>query len=183
MQSFGRLRDIYDSELRMMLAWRNAPSVRTNMYTRHEISMDEHLAWWERVRQRADQRYFMYEYDSAPQGIVAFNDIDKVNRNSFWAFYASPDAPRGTGSRMEFLALDYAFSELNLHKLSAEVLAHNEPVINLHKKFGFVVEGIFREHHLVDGIYVDVYRIGMLKQEWPSHRKRMLARLNQFSKG
>lgn len=173
----GSLRAIKPEELELMLAWRNAPSVRANMYTRHEISLTEHLAWWARIRDRADQRYFMYEFKGEPVGIVAFNSIDTVNQNSSWAFYASPEAPKGTGSRMEFLALNYAFAELTLHKLCCEVLAFNAPVVKLHEKFGFKVEGVLREQHHHNEHYVDIYRLGILASEWKTGRDAMLSRL------
>lgn len=173
----GMLRAIDSTELELMLAWRNAPSVRANMYTRHEISLDEHLAWWNRIQARADQQYFMYEHDGTPCGIVAFVDMDRVNSNSSWAFYASPEAPRGTGSKMEFLALDYVFQQEKLHKLSCEVLAFNHPVIKLHQKFGFKVEGILRHQHNVDGEYIDIYRLGILDSEWGEKREEMIKKL------
>ena len=177
----GTLRAIAPDELELMLAWRNAPCVRANMSTRHEISLDEHLAWWARIQTRTDQRYFMYEYKGAPVGIVAFNGIDTVNANSEWAIYASPEAPKGTGSRMEFLALEYAFHELKLHKLCCEVLAFNSPVIKLHQKFGFKVEGILREQHRLEDRFVDIYRLGMLAPEWQEGRDPMLAKLLALS--
>jgi len=177
----GVLRAIHSSELELMLAWRNAPSVRANMYTRHVVGLDEHLAWWSSIQGRTDQRYFMYEFNASPLGIVAFKGIDTVNRNSEWAFYASPEAQKGTGTRMEFLALEYAFLELQLHKLCCEVLAFNGSVIRLHQKFGFKVEGILREQHLHDEHFVDVCRLGMLAAEWEEEREVMLAKLLNLS--
>lgn len=177
----GRLRAIASDELELMLAWRNAPGVRANMYTRHEISLQEHLAWWARIQQRTDQRYFMYEYKSQPLGIVAFNDIDTNNSNSEWAFYASPEATKGTGSRMEFCALEHAFHELQLHKLCCEVLAFNSPVIKLHQKFGFKVEGILREQHRLDDGFADIYCLGMIAAEWQVGRDAMLEKLLKLS--
>lgn len=177
---FGLLRDIRADELELMRSWRNAPNVRANMYTRHEISAQEHLAWWARISARDDQRYFMYERGGTPQGIVAFTGIDVLSNNSTWAFYAAPAAAKGTGSRMELLALNHAFDELNLHKLNCEVLAFNAPVIKLHEKFGFKVEGVLREQHRVDEQYVDVYRLGMLAREWAALRVPMEARLKGF---
>ncbi|EPG2630419.1 UDP-4-amino-4,6-dideoxy-N-acetyl-beta-L-altrosamine N-acetyltransferase [Pseudomonas aeruginosa] len=182
-QEFGFLREIRAEDLEVMLEWRNAPSVRANMYTRHEISKDEHLVWWERTRSRIDQLYFMYEYSGKNCGIVAFTGIDNLNGNSSWAFYASTDAAKGTGSRMEFLALDYAFDELKLHKLHCEVLAFNSPVIKLHQKYGFKVEGVFREHHVVDGEHIDIYRLGILAAEWKNKRPEMKDKLSAFSGG
>lgn len=177
----GCLRAIKPEELEMMLSWRNALSVRANMYTRHEISLVEHLAWWERIQTRSDQQYFMYEYQATPFGIVAFNGIDRTNQNSSWAFYASPNAPKGTGSRMEYLALEHAFSRIQLHKLCCEVLAFNTPVIRLHEKFGFKVEGILREQHKIDAAFVDIYRLGMLASEWATKRDQMLNKLLHLS--
>lgn len=171
------LRPIADNELAMMLSWRNAPQVRRNMYTRHEISLDEHLAWWSRTQARTDQDYFMYEQEHTPLGIVAFSDIDTQNGNSSWAFYAAPEAPRGTGSRMELLALDLAFLRMGLHKLCCEVLAFNTPVIKLHQKFGFTVEGVFRQQRKVADSYVDVYRLGLLAEEWQQKRPELVRRV------
>lgn len=182
-QQFGVLRKIKDSELELMLSWRNAPAVRENMYTAHEISLTEHLSWWERTRGSGGQRYFMYEFQDQPLGIVGFTELDRINQNSSWAFYASPDAPKGIGGRMELLALDYAFYELKLHKLCCEVLAFNTPVIKLHKKFGFKIEGILRHQRRRDGKFLDVYRLGLLVGEWEGERDGMIFKLSRIPKG
>jgi UDP-4-amino-4,6-dideoxy-N-acetyl-beta-L-altrosamine N-acetyltransferase len=181
--NIGSLRAIAEHELELMRSWRNAPSVRENMYTRHEISKEEHLSWWGRIRSREDQCYLMYELAGEPMGIVAFTNVDKESSNSFWAFYAAPNAPMGTGSKMEFLALDYAFVELSLYKLQCEVLAFNKPVIKLHQKFGFKVEGVFRAQHKVDEEFIDIYRLGLLASEWSEHRGQMEAKLSAFCRG
>lgn len=177
MSGMGHFRAIEDSELERMRTWRNSPAVRANMYTRHEISASEHLAWWERTRGREDQQYFMYERSGAPLGIVGFTAIDPANRNCSWAFYSAQEAPRGTGSRMEFLALEHAFGTMGLHKLHCEVLAFNTSVVGLHQKFGFAIEGTLREHHRMDGEYVDIIRLGLLASEWVGKRDEMQAKL------
>ncbi|SNR90665.1 UDP-4-amino-4,6-dideoxy-N-acetyl-beta-L-altrosamine N-acetyltransferase [Pseudomonas segetis] len=174
---FGILRGIAAHEHALMREWRNAPAVRRNMYTQHEISAEEHEQWWSAMLGRSDNQYFMYEYHGKPSGIVAFTNIDNISSNSTWAFYAAEDAPKGTGSRMEFLALEYAFTKLNLHKLCCEVLAYNSPVIKLHQKFGFKIEGIFRNQHFIDNSYVDVYRLGILASEWAQGRELILQKL------
>jgi UDP-4-amino-4,6-dideoxy-N-acetyl-beta-L-altrosamine N-acetyltransferase len=180
---FGVLRPIKDPELELMLSWRNDPAVRENMYTTHEITPKEHLAWWERVSDSESQSYFMYEYNCQPLGIVGFTGIDRTSQNSSWAFYASPQAPKGTGSRMELLALDYAFNKLRLHKLCCEVLAFNTPVIKLHEKFGFKVEGVLRDQYRRDGRFIDIYRLGLLANEWADARNGIISKLLRFSKG
>jgi UDP-4-amino-4,6-dideoxy-N-acetyl-beta-L-altrosamine N-acetyltransferase len=177
----GRLRPINRHELELMLTWRNAPTVRANMYTRHEIGWNEHLSWWERTQNLSEHQYFMYELKNSPLGIIAFNGIDTANQNCSWAFYASPDAPKGTGGRMEYLALEHAYENVRLHKLCCEVFAFNTSVIRLHEKFGFRIEGILREHHKIDDKYIDIYRLGMLASEWKTRRQHMLRKLLNLS--
>ena len=177
MSNLGTLRPVEESEVEMMRLWRNAPAVRMYMYSTHEISREEHLAWWDRIRERTDCRYFIYEAGRQPLGVVGITQINQQNRNASWAFYAAPGAPRGTGSRMELMALDYAFSELHLNKLCCEVLATNQAVISLHQKFGFKVEGVLREQHRTENGFIDVYRFGILKHEWANIRPSVLARL------
>lgn len=171
------MRPIADDEVETMRSWRNAPDVRRNMYTQHEISEQEHIAWWDRTRYRVDQQYWMYERTGEPAGIIAFTSIDHTNRNCSWAFYAAPQALRGTGSRMEYLALDHAFTSLGVHKLYCEVLSHNVPVIGLHQKFGFHVEGILREQYRIRGSFVDSHRLGLLSSEWTANRKELFDRV------
>jgi UDP-4-amino-4,6-dideoxy-N-acetyl-beta-L-altrosamine N-acetyltransferase len=173
----GKLRLIRDDELGLMLSWRNHSSIRSKMFTRHEIAFEEHLRWWEKIHNSTDQHYFMYENAGRALGIIAFNGIDTVNAHAFWAFYAAPDAPRGTGSYMWFHALEHAFGLLALHKVSGEVLDINETVINMHLKFGFSPEGIFRAQHKYDGSFIAIHRFGILAEEWQQQRQIMLTKL------
>jgi UDP-4-amino-4,6-dideoxy-N-acetyl-beta-L-altrosamine N-acetyltransferase len=177
MNQLGILRGIADDELELMRTWRNVPAVRANMYTQHEISREEHLIWWEKTKICTDQKYLMYEVAGNASGIAAFKSIDTLNKNSAWVFYSSPTAPKGTGSKMEFLILELAFNELKLQKLYCEVLAFNTSVIKLHKKFGFNIEGVFRQQRKINDDFVDVYRLGILAPEWLAQRQAMHTRL------
>ncbi|EPU1979721.1 UDP-4-amino-4,6-dideoxy-N-acetyl-beta-L-altrosamine N-acetyltransferase [Escherichia coli] len=174
MNSLGCLRNITDEEVDLMLSWRNEPKVRRNMYTQHLISKEEHYAWWDKMKHRQDQCYYMYEFMEQPCGIASFNNLDVNNKNSAWAFYTSPLAPKGSGARMEFLMLDLAFITLGLHKLYCEVLEFNKAVISLHHKFGFETEGLLKEHSLIDDNFVNVHRLAILKDKWIFNRATQL---------
>lgn len=173
----GLLRDIKDDELQLMLTMRNQPSVRENMYTQHEISMEEHMTWWGQAAVSLDQKYFMYERLGSPLGIAAFTSINIHNKESDWIFYASDSVPPGTGSRMEFLMLEHAFTTLRLNKLYCEVLAINASVIKLHKKFGFSIEGVLKDRHKIQNTFVDSYRLVLLSSDWLNNRQFMYEKL------
>ncbi|BDU52231.1 UDP-4-amino-4,6-dideoxy-N-acetyl-beta-L-altrosamine N-acetyltransferase [Limnohabitans sp. INBF002] len=177
MKKIGILREIKNEELSLILTWRNSPFVKANMYSRHEISNEEHLAWWNKIKDQKNQKQFMYEQDGTPYGVVGFSQIDYLNKNAAWAFYAAPEAPVGCGSRMELLALDHAFDQLQLRKLYCEVLDFNKSVINLHDKFGFQIEGVFKSHHLYEEKFIDIIRLSILLEEWRAKRSEILIKL------
>ncbi|SFC96285.1 UDP-4-amino-4,6-dideoxy-N-acetyl-beta-L-altrosamine N-acetyltransferase [Thiohalospira halophila DSM 15071] len=165
----------------LILPWRNAPEVRRQMYTRHEIPLEEHRAWFERMQADPTRCWYLCrDASDDPAGVVYFTDIEPEGGSAFWGFYARPDAPAGIGMRMEYSALDHAFHELGLHKLNCEVLATNTAVVNLHKKCGFTREGTFREQHFDGEQYVDIIRLGLLAREWPKHRERLHERIAQL---
>ena len=177
--NIGLLREIRNNEVELMLSWRNAPNVRANMYTHHEISLSEHLTWWERTKKNKHHHYFMYEHHSVPLGIVALTEIDLIAKSSSWAFYAAPGAPTGTGSKMEFLTLDYAFDTLGLQALDCEVLSFNIPVLKLHEKFGFQVVETVKNGHNTGSQYYDIYKLQLTASDWKQFRPLMLKRVEQ----
>jgi len=57
----------------------------------------------------------------------------------------------------EYLGLiaEFAFTDLGLHRLTAETYAIREAHIRVMEANGFVREGRLRDHVLIDGVYVD----------------------------
>ena len=55
------MREMVDGDLSLVLEWRNAPDVRKNMYTSHEITLDEHRVWFESVKNDGRKKYFVFE--------------------------------------------------------------------------------------------------------------------------
>ena len=169
------------ADLALILPWRNAPAVRRAMYHHHEISPEEHRAWFARLQQDASRRWSLYRgADGTAEGVVYFTDIDPEQGTSFWGFYARPEAPAGTGLRILVGALELAFDPLALHKLNGEVLADNPRSVNLHKKVGFREEGRFRQQHFNGEQRVDIIRLGLLAEEWAAQRPRLVERLRQL---
>lgn len=177
------LRKMLVDDLRMVFSWRNTPEVRRNMYTHQEITWDEHVSWFERIDDDPACRYFIYVAENEAHGVVYFTELNQIHHNAFWGFYAGPLAPAGSGTVMEFLTLEMAFGEQGLHKLNCEVISYNQKVINLHKKNGFLVEGVFRDYHFDGEFYHDVIRFGMLQNEWfDVHRERLETRIQKLNK-
>lgn len=86
------------------------------------------------------------------------------------------DWGKGYGSDAMHLALRYCFTELNLRRVSLEVIDYNPRAIRSYEKNGFVHEGRRRGPILRQGLRWDVLAMGILKEEW-LHNQRAKARV------
>ena len=73
---------------------------------------------------------------------------------------------QGYGYEVMQLVLQFAFDELNLHRIQLTVFSYNERAIALYEKLGFQREGVHREHLQRDGRRYDMYLYGLLRSEW-----------------
>jgi RimJ/RimL family protein N-acetyltransferase len=91
-----------------------------------------------------------------------------------WVSYCIGDATQrgqGYGTEALQLALQFAFHELNLHRLQATIFNYNQPSIALLAKLGFQREGTYREFLQRDGRRHDMYLYGLLRREWETGDK------------
>lgn len=163
---------------------RNQPDVRKFMYTDHEISEAEHLNWLESLRASSRQQVFVIVIEAAPVGVVSLSAINATHGTADWAFYLDTTLQgKGLGSQVELWMLDYAFGTAGLEKLNCEVLEINPAVIKMHQKFGFVVEGVRREHIVRDGKRINAVLLGITKSEWQAQRPKVLAAVERIAGG
>lgn len=165
---------------------RNEDGVRKWMYTDHEIGVDEHLAWAERLRTDYKQIAFAVVDDlSSPLGLVSVNAIDNRHARADWAYYLTADARSGLGAALEYSFLNFVFDDLELAKLNCEVIEGNDAVVKLHKKFLFQEEG-FRRSNIAKGERrLGVHFLGLTKDDWLAQRcfvyQRYSAILDKFA--
>lgn len=76
------------------------------------------------------------------------------------------DRRRGFGTQALRMLLRFAFSEINMFRVTAYVQEYNEGALALLKKFGFVEEVRSREALERDARRWDLIVLGLLKDEW-----------------
>lgn len=153
----------------MVLTWRNHPDVRAFMFTQHEIDQEEHYAWFREASLDPTRRLLIVEERDGPLGYVQLNGVAEGGVAD-WGFYARPQALKGAGRRLGTVALNFAFGALNIHKVCGQAIIGNEASIALHRKLGFVEEGILRDQRRVNGAYHSLVCFGLLKHEWQPAR-------------
>jgi len=161
------LRPVEERDLELILVWRNSERIRSSMYTDHVITREEHLRWFERLQSERLAHSLIFEISRKSVGIVNVSRVDRVNNTCHWGFYVGEtDAPRGCGTIMGFLGLEYIFETLNIRKVIGEAFVFNHASIVFHEKLGFSREGHFRRHVLKNGKYEDIFAFALFTEQW-----------------
>lgn len=146
---------------------RNQLSIRSQMYSEHEISLSEHLSYIDQLEWNKKQIVFaVLNEERRPIGLVSINAIDAIHKKADWAFYLAENERGGLGAALEYNIIEYVFNVLELEKLNCEVIETNKAVVKLHKKFNFLEEGFRRENIIKNEKRIGVYFLGLTKYDW-----------------
>lgn len=105
--------------------------------------------------------------DGDPVGTISLDPINWSSRRAEIGYCVSPvQQNKGYGTKATQLLVEYAFDELGLHKMTANVLEYNKSSIKLLERIGFTVEGKMRDAEFVNGVFQDMHRYGILENEW-----------------
>lgn len=165
-----KIRAIEEADLSLIAQWRNNPEVYEYFYEYLPVSVRQQRGWWEKqLSDSSELNFVISNLDDTPIGTVSIYHWDRRNRKAEWGRLIIADTKMrstGIGSEIEALILEYSFEHMNLHKLYCEVLCSNEKVAAMHERFGFVKEGVLREHVFKAGSYADVTVLSMTEDEY-----------------
>lgn len=118
------------------------------------------------IHDQSERRFIVEKHDEMV-GIVELVEIDYIHRRAEFQIIIDPrHQGRGFAVPATRLAMDYAFSVLNLHKLYLIVDTKNEAAIHVYKKVGFSFEAELKEEFFVEGSYHDAIRMCMFQKEY-----------------
>jgi len=161
-EDLPRLHELLDDDLELMTRRSDEPP-RPVTLAELEQHFDERL---EEPNDRA--MWFAIEVADDLIGECGVQAIDHYRRSchigialgrGYWAKGFGQDAVR--------TLVDFAFRDLNMHKVGLEVLASDDRAVGAYRKAGFVEEGRLRDHSWFDGAFHDAIVMGILREEWP----------------
>jgi RimJ/RimL family protein N-acetyltransferase len=136
----------------------------------HPRSQSRWEKWLETRDDEKDAYYFAIRPldGEALLGVVDLSGILWTHGTCWLAIAIGDPAQRGKGFGSDALrlALDFAFQELNLHRVQLTAFAYNAAAIRLYEKLGFTREGVYREFLHRDGQRYDMLLYGLLRREW-----------------
>ncbi|MFL6160201.1 MAG: GNAT family N-acetyltransferase [Marmoricola sp.] len=140
------LRPATDTDVVAIRDWRNQDVNRAVSNNQHEISLDEHLAWWDRIQYDPSKRVLVFTHGDRALGVVSFFDLELDGpgpRTGAWGFFLDHETATAEGvATMAWIqvmkdATAYAFDELGLDVLTGEVNSDNEAVRAMNRRFRF----------------------------------------------
>ncbi|MBM3151266.1 MAG: GNAT family N-acetyltransferase [Chloroflexi bacterium] len=112
----------------------------------------------------------------AEERLIGFAELTWISWSNGSAFVrlgigAPEERRKGCGREALALLLRYAFSELNLHRLTAVIQEYNLPAIGLFKSCGFTEEVRRRQALERDSRRWDLLHFGLLAAEWKENAR------------
>ena len=107
------------------------------------------------------------EYEGVVVGACNLHLIKQDCRNCCLGYaIGKPHAGQGFATEAATGLLKYAFEELNMHYVRAEVFEGNIGSLKVLEKIGFVKEGFSPEHTYHQQRYLDQHQLGIRKEEF-----------------
>lgn len=104
--------------------------------------------------------------DDDAVGSVQLQNIDHTVGTGEVSYFVEPETQEsGYATEGLTLLIQYAFSHLRLHKVTARTYDINEPSQRVLEKVGFVDEGVHREEGFFEGEFRDVHYYGFIDRE------------------
>jgi|AntRauTorcE11898_2_1112593.scaffolds.fasta_scaffold25191_2 RimJ/RimL family protein N-acetyltransferase len=105
--------------------------------------------------------------DGEIRGLIWLFDVDNTAGHCEVGYWLDP-AVHGQGIMTEAaqLVVSYAFEELRMHRVRGRALVTNEASQGVLRNCGMTQEALAREAENVDGEYVDMVHLGVLREEW-----------------
>ena len=171
-KSFSR----FERDIEKMLILRNHKKIRDNMYNNEIIKKPEHKKWIMNLLNDSTRKVFFIYYLKNYVGSIILNNISFHDKRSDWAYYLNPKRSLYLGFLVEFKFIDLFFKSKKMNKINCEVLDFNKNIIKLHKRFGFEIEGVRKEHILRGGKYLNSILMGLNKKTWQARKKIILSK-------
>lgn len=162
-----------ETDLDTRWRWVNDPEIRLFVKHRLPMTIEQEREWF--TKPRPNDVVLGIEVKPSvigkPGRLIGTTALHRINWLQRYATSATLIGEkdcwsRGYGTEAKTLLLRYAFMELNLHRVTSNVLATNERSMRCQLKCGYREEGRLRQMFFVNGAWVDLVTLGVLRDEW-----------------
>jgi RimJ/RimL family protein N-acetyltransferase len=168
------LRPVKKADIPLFLKWFNDLEVTQYLsfyLPLTEIAEEKWLQDLATVRAHSDVPFVIEATtngSSQPIGSIGLHQINTKDREAMLGIAIGEKEywGKGHGTEAAQLIIRYGFEQLNLHRIASAVYSFNERSLKMHRKLGFIEEGIRRKAVFKNGQYWDMVEFGILVDEW-----------------
>lgn len=165
-------------DLPFYVRWFNDPEVRCNLKIVQPLSLGQEELWYADILTKPVEEQplcieVMQDETWDFIGNLGFMAIDQHDRcaelgiaigeKQFWS--------QGYGTEALRLLVQHGFENLNLNRIYLRVYETNPRAVRSYEKAGFSIDGRLRQARYLEGRYVDVFVMSILKDEWKKEKK------------
>jgi diamine N-acetyltransferase len=168
-----RLRAIDRNDLPFFVTWLNDEEVRENISVYIPVSIIQEEEWFNAIlKHPAEEQPLTIEVLLGEEwrvvGDMSIFKIDQLNRSAEVGIFIGDKQYWGQGYGVDAmrLMLRHGFNHLNLNRIYLHVFETNTRGIRCYEKCGFTMEGKMRQAHYLNGKYIDVLLMSIIKSEW-----------------
>jgi RimJ/RimL family protein N-acetyltransferase len=162
------LRPPDDSDAQRFVDWFGDLEVTRYLARRAGIGLLQEQGHLKTVGESTTDILWMLEAEGRPIGATGIHGIDWINSHGETGIVIGDKTAWGRGYASEAMRLrtEYAFRQLNLHKLTSSTFAQNEPSKRALTKAGYTEAGLEREHFFREGRWHDRWSCEVLRDDW-----------------
>lgn len=150
--------------------WMNMPETRRYTNNNMPQTIDEIKKSFEPKKEAVKSDIFFeiwHKKDKKPVGYAKLFRIHWFTRNAHIFCLIDPEYwGQNIGTEAGKLVVDYAYKELNLHKITARTFAPYKASHRVAEKIGFKPEITLKKEVYIDGAHVDVIEYAIFKDDW-----------------
>lgn len=175
MVEFIRLRE---EHLEQVLKWRTKENITKYMNTDIKYDLEQQYKWFWQVDESETEKYWVISIKDGLVGLIYVTDIDFINKRTSWGYYIGEEKYQMYGAIIPLYLYYYVFEELQLHKITAEVMRENENVVKLNKMHGCREVGTYYDHVYKNSRFHDVVLMELLKEDWRENKRNFKYKAN-----
>lgn len=111
---------------------------------------------------------FCLFHENTMVGVANLTSMTRSPSHTCILGYTLSQSMQGNGYMREALlpVIDFAFTQRNIHRITANYMPHNQRSGRLLRSLGFQVEGYSRDYLLIDGKWQDHILTALLNPKW-----------------
>ena len=152
-----------------VVRWRNSDEVRKYFIYQGDFTRDSQIDWMKNHVETGEvaQMIICKTKDDRPLGCVYIRDIDMHHKKGEYGIFLADDVPRGKGigTKAAKLMVKYGFEELGLHRIYLRAIEGNDRALKSYENAGFVKEGFLKDDVCINGKYVSIVWMAVVKSE------------------